>query len=49
MLYSDTGVFTFNRGEGNHEMTSQLEDTDQEAVPGTEPIIDEGADINADN
>lgn len=48
MLYSDTGVFTFNRGEGNYEMTSQLEDTDCEAVPGTEPIIDEGADIDAD-
>ena len=48
MLYSNTGVFTFDRGEGNYEMTSQLEDTDCEAVPGTEPIIDEGANIDAD-
>lgn len=48
MIYSDTELFTFNRGEGNYEMTSQLEDTDCEAVPGTEPIIDEGADIAAD-
>ena len=48
MIYSNTQLFTFNRGEGNYEMTSQLEDTDCEAVPGTEPIIDEGADIAAD-
>lgn len=48
MLYSSTGVFTFNRGEGNYEMTSQLEEDDCEAVPVTEPIIDEGADIDAD-
>jgi len=48
MLYSTTGVFTFNRGEGNYEMTSQLEDSDCEAVAGTEPIIDEGANITAD-
>lgn len=48
MVYSDTGTFTFNRGEGNYEMTSQLEESDCEAVSGTEPIIDEGGDIAAD-
>lgn len=48
MVYSTTGVFSFNRGEGNYEMTSQLEESDCEAVSGTEPIIDEGANINAD-
>lgn len=48
MLFSETGVFTFDRGEGNYEMTSQLEESDCEAVSGTEPIIDEGANIEAD-
>lgn len=48
MVYSDTGEFTFNRGEGNYEMTSQFETTDYEATDDPEPVLDEGADIVAD-
>lgn len=48
MVYSDTGLFTFNRGEGNYEMTSQFETTDCEATDDPEPVLDENADIAAD-
>lgn len=48
MVYSDTGVFTFNKGEGNYEMTSQFEVSDCEAIDDPEPVLDEGADIPAD-
>jgi len=48
MVYSDTGKFVFNRGEGNYEMTSQFDVADCEAIDDPEPVLDEGADITAD-
>lgn len=38
--------FLFASGEGNFDMTTQLEDSDCEAISGTEPTIDEKGDVD---
>lgn len=46
MIYAADGLFTFARGEGNYEMTSELDGADCEYNVDNEPI-QEGGDINS--